>query len=633
MAVAWPAEPAFEGADACDVGSVFPDAAPVGPDEGSLRGATRASRVRLADRTPEIAFHGARAGMAVLDAENRILDANPSYCLMAGTGRSELVGTDPWSSIADRHGSGQRRRAEAALGLNGTWAGYVWFRRRDGTEQPYWMTIDLVVGDDGAPPRRVAIWTDMTAAQRRTGDLERLAYYDPVTGLPNRILFRDRLTQAISHAGRSGQPLAVLFLDLDDFKRVNDTLGHRVGDQLLVEIARRLAACLRASDTVSRLAGDEFTVILPDVASAGDVAQVVAKVLQAVAAPLRLRSHVVSVTTSVGIALYPQDADNPDELIHRADSAMYEVKQAGRNGYRFYSRHAQVQSAERMALEQDLRRALERHEFVLHYQPLIDLRTGDIRAVEALVRWRHPRHGLVAPARFIPLAEQSRLIVPLGEWVMREAFGRAKAWRDAGLPPLVMAVNMAAQQLDQHKPADQLARILIETGLEPSAAEIEITESNAMRNPDATIETLLDLKALGIRVAIDDFGTGYSSLSYLQRFPIGALKIDRSFVRAVADDPGAAAIAAAIIGLAHSLDLEVVAEGVETRAQLEFLRAHACDQVQGFLCSRALPEESLVRLLSAHPRLVTRRGAEPAPRPTAEPWLPAPRAAPGRASG
>jgi EAL domain-containing protein (putative c-di-GMP-specific phosphodiesterase class I) len=288
-----------------------------------------------------------------------------------------------------------------------------------------------------------------------------------------------------------------------------------------------------------------------------------------------------------------------------------------------------VQSVERMVLEQDLRRALERHEFVLHYQPLVDLQTGEIRAVEALVRWLHPRHGLLPPARFIPLAEQSRLIVPLGEWVMREAFERARAWLDAGIPPLVMAVNVAAQQLDQRKLIGQVAQVLIETGLEPSSAEIEITETSAMRNPETTIETLLDLRTLGVRVAIDDFGTGYSSLSYLQRFPVRSLKIDRSFIRAVADDHRAAAIATAIIGLAHSLDLEVVAEGVETWAQLEFLREQRCDQVQGFLCSRALPEESLVRLLSAHPRLVMRSGVEPALRPTTMPWGPGP----GRPAG
>ncbi|MBI5499225.1 MAG: EAL domain-containing protein [Deltaproteobacteria bacterium] len=430
------------------------------------------------------------------------------------------------------------------------------------------------------------------AASPEIRDLRRLAYYDSVTGLPNRILFRDRLVQSIERSRRTGLSLAVLFLDLDEFKQVNDTLGHVTGDRVLAEIGQRLLAALRASDTVSRLGGDEFTVLLPDVAAA-DAAGIARKIIVAVRAPLAMGDPSIQISTSVGIAMYPQDAATPDALLHLADGAMYTVKANGRNDYRFHSPDVQALAVEAVRREQELRLALDKGQFVLHYQPLFDLRTGRVRAVEALLRWNHPRLGLLKPGRFLPLAERSRLIVPLGEWVMTRAFGRARAWREAGDPPVRMAVNVSPQQLEQPHAADRIAALLIETGFPPSLVELEITETTAMADPEKTSETLAELTALGIRIAIDDFGTGYSSLEYLQRFPLATLKMDRSFIRGLTDDPAACTLVSTMIGMARNMKLDVVAEGVETREQFEFLIAGGCDLGQGYLLGRPMPEVPL----------------------------------------
>ena len=428
--------------------------------------------------------------------------------------------------------------------------------------------------------------------QHPARDLERLAYYDSVTGLPNRILFHDRLVQSIKRSRRYGRSLAVLFLDLDGFKRVNDTLGHGVGDRLLAEVGRRLVAVLRATDTVSRLGGDEFAVLLPDV-TPDDAAEVAGKIIAAVRAPLDLGDESLMISTSVGIAISPQDAASPDELLHLADGAMYQVKASGRDGFGFHSREVQAQAVALFRREQELRLALTDNQLVLHYQPLFDLRTGQVRTVEALVRWNHPRLGLLNPGRFLPLAEHARLVLPLGQWVMAEAFRCARAWRDSGGPAVRMAVNMAPEEFELPHTADRVAALLIAADFLPSLVEIEITETTAMANPEKTAETLADLWALGIRVAIDDFGTGYSSLSYLQRFPLSALKMDRSFVHCLTEDPGARTLVSTMVGMAHCMNLEVVAEGVETKAQLEFLIGGGCDLVQGFLTGRPMPEVQL----------------------------------------
>ncbi|MBI5486686.1 MAG: EAL domain-containing protein [Deltaproteobacteria bacterium] len=554
------------------------------------------------------AFEEAPNGIVVTDVDGRVIGANAAFYAAVSLDRAELAGRNLWELVTDRQGGDPSSVAEASLARAGRWAGPVWLLQERGPRRGSWLTISVVEGRGAQPPRRVAVWTDLVSPHDRARELEQLAFYDPVTGLPNRTLFQDRLLQAIHRARRSGQPLAVFFLDLDGFKRVNDALGHRVGDLLMAEVGRRLASGLRASDTVARIGGDEFSVVLPDVEPA-DAALVARKMLAAVAAPFQYGPQKVAVSASIGIAVFPADAESPDELLALADEAMYESKGRGPDGYRFYSRTMHARSLAQLRLECDLRRALEDGCLNLHYQPQLDVRTGRIAAVEALVRWHHPRLGTLPPARFLPIAREAGLLAHLGDWVMRRAFGRARAWRDAGGPPLRMAVNVSAEQLGLPDAVDRVAAALIDSRLEPRFAELEITESVAMANPERTAETLMDLRALGVRVAIDDFGTGYSSLSYLQRFPLGALKVDRTFVQGVDGDPDAASIVSIIVALARKLGLEVVAEGVETRGQLDVLVRAGCDLVQGFLLGRPIPEVPLRALLAS--------GSQNAPPPSA----------------
>ena len=424
-----------------------------------------------------------------------------------------------------------------------------------------------------------------------------LAHYDELTGLPNRNMFNQRLSHALIQARRHDKPLAILFIDLDRFKNINDTLGHGAGDRVLKEIAQRLRGCLREADTVSRLGGDEFVVLIEGASRPADVAEVAQKILAAVARPLLLESQEFHLTASIGISACPGDSDDEQSLMKNADIAMYRAKEQGKNQFQFYSAQINVHTLERVALESDLRHALERKEFVLHYQPKVDIAGNRIVGMEALVRWRQPGKQLIAPAQFIPLAEETGLIVPIGEWVLRTACLQNKAWQDQGLPRLRVAVNLSPRQFAHDSLLQDVARVLNETGLDPAWLELEITESMVIRDPEHAVTLLRGLKAMGIHLSIDDFGTGYSSLSYLKRFPLDSVKIDRSFIRDIPGDGDDAAITQAIIAMAHSLRLGVIAEGVETGEQLDFLRANGCDEMQGYLFSRPLPEDQFLVLL------------------------------------
>jgi len=432
------------------------------------------------------------------------------------------------------------------------------------------------------------------AIERKSAE-ERLAYlaqFDVLTGLPNRHLFHDRLTQAIVQARRSERPMGVLFIDLDRFKLVNDTLGHSAGDKLLKEAAARLAQCVRSGDTVGRFGGDEFGAILSDLAKPGDASIVAQKVIDALARPFHLEEHETYVSGSVGIALFPADGGEADALIGNADVAMYRAKEQGRNTYQYFTSEMNERAVQRMQLEAALRRAMERNEFQLHYQPKVDLESGAICGLEALLRWRHPDRGTVLPAEFIPVLEDSGLIVPVGEWVIREVCRQLNAWKEAGLAALPVAINLSARQFQQKDLEGTVRRILRDAGIEPSLIQFELTESLLMRDTEAAARTLRGLKESGVKLSVDDFGTGYSSLAYLKRFPIDTLKIDRAFIRDVTTNPEDAAITLAIIGLAHSLKLKVVAEGVETEDQLDFLSSHACDEMQGYYFAKpAAPAE------------------------------------------
>jgi diguanylate cyclase (GGDEF)-like protein len=435
--------------------------------------------------------------------------------------------------------------------------------------------------------------------QDKHQQLVRVAHYDALTGLPNRLLFGDRLQQAVARANRTELLVAVLFLDLDRFKNVNETLGHPAGDQLLQSVAERLAVCTRESDSIARLGGDEFALILADLADAQNAAHAAEKILAVLAPPFEVEGHEIFVSASIGISVYPADGVDTTVLVKNAETAMYHAKGQGKSNFQYYARQMNASALQRLTLENSLRRALEREEFQLRYQPQLELGGGKIIGVEALLRWNHPEQGLLSPERFISLLEETSLIIPVGEWVLHTAFLQNKTWHEAGLPAIRMAVNLSALQFRQADLVGAISQILQETGLDPASheLELELTESLIMNDVEETVVTLNKLHAMGIKISIDDFGTGYSSLSYLKRFPISSLKIDRTFVRDLSTNPDDAAIVGAIIALGHSLKLKVIAEGVETAKQLEFLRAMQCDEMQGFYFSRPVPAAEITEML------------------------------------
>ena len=438
---------------------------------------------------------------------------------------------------------------------------------------------------------------DLEERKRVEQSIRHMAHHDALTGLPNRALFRDRLTHAMAQADRYHQKLAVMFLDLDRFKAINDTLGHNVGDQLLKIAAERLRSCVRDCDTVARLGGDEFTVVVEDIIEDHDAAAVAQKILDTLSQPFNLYGHEVFISVSVGVTLYPSDDENADNLLRNADSAMYRAKEYGRNNFQFYVADMNVKARERLMLESSLRRALDRNEFMLYYQPRVDLLSGRVIGAEALLRWRHPEMGLVPPSEFIPILDETGMIIPVGDWALREACRQNREWQDRGLPPIRVAVNLSVRQFIQRDLADTIIRALDAVGLSAEYLELEITEDLFLEHNETNIITLSRLKNMGIHISIDDFGTGYSSLSYLKRLPIDTLKIDQSFVRDIGTDPDNKAIASAIIAMASSLRLNVLAEGVETDEQLAFLRAQGCNEIQGFSFSHPLPAEEFEQLL------------------------------------
>jgi len=443
----------------------------------------------------------------------------------------------------------------------------------------------------------LTLLNDVTERVRAEEQLVHLAHYDPLTGLPNRVLFYERLKHALVLGKRQGWSTAVMFMDIDRFKNINDTLGHDLGDQLLREVSQRLAAAVRASDTVGRLGGDEFAVVLSNVSSREDAGRIARKMMESFHEPFRLSGSEIFVTTSIGITLAPQDGAEQEMLMKNADAAMYKAKEEGRNTFRCYSPEMSDRALRLVTLEASLRRALERDEFMLHYQPKVCVESGAVTGVEALLRWRHPGRGLVSPAEFIPVLEETGLIVQASGWVLDAVCRQLRQWRAQGVPSVPVAVNLSAREFLAPDLGRTIKRILEAHAIAPSALELEITESSLMVNPQEAARTLEYLKALGVGLAIDDFGTGYSSLSYLKRFPLDALKIDRSFVRDITANANDAAITLAIISMAHSLGLKVIAEGVEEHAQLDFLAAHGCDQVQGFLLARPVDAEQCARLL------------------------------------
>ncbi len=477
--------------------------------------------------------------------------------------------------------------------------------RRDGFEIPIEDSVAPIHDRDGQATGAVIVFRDVSAARAMAQQMAHSAHHDFLTGLPNRVLLNDRVGQAIASAPRHMKKVAVLFLDLDGFKHINNSLGHPTGDKLLQSISKRLVDCVRISDTVSRQGGDEFVVLLSEVEQPEDTAVTARRMLQAVAQPHSIDHHELHVTTSIGVSVYPEDGLDADTLVKNADTAMYQAKENGRQSYQFFKPAMNVRAVERQSIEEGLRRALERKEFALHYQPKINLGTGAITGAEALLRWTHPTRGLISPAQFIPVAEDCGLILPIGAWVFRQACKQARAWADAGLPATTVAVNVSAMEFRDDHFLDGLFAILAETGLNPKSLELELTESVLMKRAGSAASILQALREKGVQVAVDDFGTGYSSLSYLRKFPVDALKIDQSFIRQISAAGDDTAIVTAVIGMARSLDLRVIAEGVETLEELEFLRARKCDEAQGYHFSRpVLPEQFAALLKNGVPRPV-----------------------------
>jgi diguanylate cyclase (GGDEF)-like protein/PAS domain S-box-containing protein len=473
------------------------------------------------------------------------------------------------------------------------------FVRNDGFEIPIESSVAPIHDRQGLVLGAVTVFRDVSAAREMARQMAYSAQHDFLTGLPNRMLLNDRVNQAINLASRHKKKVAVLFLDVDGFKHINDSLGHRIGDRLLQAIAKRLVDCVRGSDTVSRQGGDEFVILLLEVEQPEGAAHTARRMLHAMSEAHSIDQHDLHVSISIGVSVYPDDGLDAETLIKNADTAMYQAKENGRQSYQFFKPAMNVRAVERQAIEESLRRALERREFALHYQPRINLKTGEITGAEALIRWTHPTRGLVPPAQFIPIAEDCGLILPIGKWVLGEACRQAREWLDAGLLLGTMAVNISAIEFRDESFLEGVFATLQDAGLDPKSLELELTESVLMKHAESTASLLETLRARGVQMAVDDFGTGYSSLSYLRKFPIDTLKIDQSFVRQITTIPDETTIVTAVISMGRSLKLRVVAEGVETRAQMEFLQAHECDEAQGYYFSRPVPPLQFAKLLEA----------------------------------
>jgi diguanylate cyclase (GGDEF)-like protein/PAS domain S-box-containing protein len=540
-------------------------------------------------------FTNSSEGMLITDAHAVMIAVNPAFTRITGYAPEDVIGRSPAILNSGRQDAGFYRRMWATINSRGQWQGEIWNRRRNGSIYPEWLSITAVRSEHGQVLNYIGIFSDITERKEAEARILHLAHHDPLTNLPNRALLHDRLQQVLLQARRDRRGVAVLLLDLDRFKTINDTLGHESGDGLLLQITERCRAAISETDTLARLSGDEFVFVLPEAGNPEDAAAVARRILDAVALPCQLGEHRITVTASIGIALYDQDGGTESILLRNADAAMHRAKEAGRNGFEFYSAEMNTASLGQLLLENQLRGATERGELLLHYQPKVCARSGRLLGLEALLRWQHPELGMVAPGRFIPLAEETGLINAIGEWVLDEACRQQRAWLDAGLAVVPIAVNLSAQQLGQQSFVSRVAGAIDRAGLAPNLIELELTETMLMRDIDRTIHTLIRLRDMGVRLSIDDFGTGYSSLNYLRQFPVNALKIDRSFV---SDISAEGKIAAAIIGMAHSLGLEAIAEGVETEAQRNFLTAQRCHQLQGYLIGRPAPAAQIETRLS-----------------------------------
>ncbi len=551
------------------------------------------------------AYEQSHDAILISDRDNLIVAANGAFCQLSGYSQAELIGQDPSILASERSPEKLHSDMWAALSARDFWEGEIWDKHKNGESYTRWLKIAVLRDADGQIENYVANFSEMEASKEYADRLAYLAYHDPLTNLPNRLAFESQLAQALRGCERDNRQLALMLIDLDNFKNINDTLGHHVGDELLQKVALRLRESVRSSDLVARIGGDEFVVVLPEIESPLTAARVANKVQHNMADSYRIADHVLYATPSIGISLYPIDGTDANTLLRNADTAMYHAKDAGRNNHQFYTARMNAAAGERLHMENELRQAIsaispDDSEFSLHFQPQVHTATGRVLGLEALLRWNNPTFGSVSPMRFIAIAEETGLIQPLGDWVIWETCRQIRQMKQRGIEGIRIAINISAQQL-RHENLLLLVRgALACYELQPEDIELEVTESTAMQNPETTLSILDQLAAMGIMLAIDDFGTGYSSLAYLKHLPIQRLKLDRSFVKDIETDANDAAICTATIALGHSLGLELVAEGVETEAQRAFLARLGCDMLQGYLYSKPMPFEATIAYLKAN---------------------------------
>ena len=565
----------------------------------AARDAALAHRAQVDLQLAATVFHASGEGIIITDAARRIVLVNPFFEQVTGYTAREALGQDPRLLRSDAHDAAYFRSMWEAIESSGFWQGELISRRKDGSTFSSMMTISVVRNPAGEITHYVGLFSDMTARKELDDRLRRLTWYDALTGLPNRTLLNDRLDQALGNARRYGRSVAVLVTDLARFRTINDTLGHDAGNAILIEMAHRLNTLGRPGDTMARIGADEFAVVLANLEKDADVIALANRLIETVTVPIEVAGQRLSVSANIGIGLYPKDGDHPEDLMKAADIALERARLVGIDTFRFFKTEMDLDAERRLRLESDLHGAIERGELQLHYQPQVNLSNGRICGCEALLRWRHPEFGPVSPAEFIPLAEEIRLIQSIGSWVLDTACKQNKAWRDAGLLMQPVAVNISARQFHWSGFFESVANALSDSGLPASALELELTEGTFIHNDGEAASILEQLKSLGVQLVLDDFGTGYSSISHLSGFPFDKLKIDQSFVHGITERPVNAAIATATIAMGRGLDLVVLAEGVETESQMQFLRTRGCEAMQGWLFSKALPAAEITALLQA----------------------------------
>lgn len=551
-------------------------------------------RLKLADTI----LHHTNEGVAVTDAKGLIQWVNPAFTDITGYSLQEVEGMNPRILKSQRHKPAFYQNMWTSLAKDGFWRGEIWNRRKNGEVYPELLTINAIRDESGSIIQYVSVFNDLSDRIKTEELLRHQKYHDSLTGLPNRFLLMDRLSVAISRAYQEQRMLALMFLDVDRFKRINDTLGHVVGDELIQAFSQRLVETLRDGDTVSRVVGDEFVILLDMVPSDEAAATVATKIVKSLTRPFSIRGHEIHITVSIGIGLYPEDGKDPETLLKNAEVAMFQAKKYGMNNYRMYSSAMNQRARLKLELESEIRSGLEKNEFFLYYQPQVDVLRGVVESAETLMRWQHPQRGLVSPGEFIPVAEETGLIIPMGLYTMRRAFQQAKEWKEKGCHHMILSFNLSPTQFQQQDLYEQIRWLLAQTHADPEMLEVEVTESTTMMDPEFAAGVLKQIKKLGIRVAMDDFGTGYSSLALLSRLPVDKLKIDRSFVTGIETSHDKQAIVTAMVGMAKRMGMVVVAEGVEKISERDYLVEIGCDLIQGFLYSKPLPLEAFQEYVS-----------------------------------